>query len=129
MAQAASMALPPRSNIFAPAVAACGLPVIATQCRPWSTGFCVEEKGSGPAAGANALTTKSKAKARSLIAPVSVTAQDCLAIIRAGVFPQIGLATYAAFASTFAGARKDARINSPTATQMQLSATLKAGHG
>ncbi len=34
IAQAASTALPPRSNIMAPAVAASGLPVMAIQCRP-----------------------------------------------------------------------------------------------
>jgi hypothetical protein len=34
MAQAASTALPPRSNILAPAVAPSGLPVIAIQCWP-----------------------------------------------------------------------------------------------
>jgi hypothetical protein len=41
MAQAASTALPPRLKVIAPAVAASGLPVIATQWRPWSTGFAV----------------------------------------------------------------------------------------
>jgi hypothetical protein len=39
MAHAASTAFPPLWNIIAPAVAASGFPVIATQCRPWSTGF------------------------------------------------------------------------------------------
>ena len=33
IAHAASTALPPRSKIRAPAVAASGLPVIASQCR------------------------------------------------------------------------------------------------
>jgi len=41
IAHAASTALPPRSNIIAPAVAASGLPVIAIQCLPCSGGFCV----------------------------------------------------------------------------------------
>ena len=41
MAHAASTALPPFWNIIAPAVAAKGLPVIATQWRPWSTGLTV----------------------------------------------------------------------------------------
>ena len=41
IAHVASTALPPFSKIFAPAVAPSGLPVIATQCRPWSTGFTV----------------------------------------------------------------------------------------
>src|SRR6266536_2886877 len=50
MAQAASMALPPRSNVRAPAIAPSGLPVMAIQCRPWSGGLCVAEYGSGVAA-------------------------------------------------------------------------------
>lgn len=41
MAQAASTALLPFWNIMAPAVAPSGLPVMATQCRPWSTGLAV----------------------------------------------------------------------------------------
>src|SRR6185295_4794546 len=41
IAQAASTALPPFWNVMAPAVAASGLPVIATQCWPCSGGFCV----------------------------------------------------------------------------------------
>src|SRR5688572_29653338 len=41
MAQAASTALPPFSNMRAPAVAASGLPVIAIQCEPCSGGFWV----------------------------------------------------------------------------------------
>src|SRR4029453_10500500 len=41
IAQAASTALPPRSNMRAPAVAASGLPGIAIQCVPCSGGFCV----------------------------------------------------------------------------------------
>jgi len=41
MAQAASTALPPRSKISAPAVAANGLPVIAIQCLPCKGGFWV----------------------------------------------------------------------------------------
>lgn len=41
IAAAASTALPPFAKIMAPAVAASGLPVIATQCRPCSTGFTV----------------------------------------------------------------------------------------
>ena len=41
MAHAASTALPPRSKIMAPAVAASGLPVTAIQCAPWSAGFWV----------------------------------------------------------------------------------------
>jgi hypothetical protein len=41
MAHAASTALPPRSNIMAPAVAARGLPVTAIQCLPCNGGFCV----------------------------------------------------------------------------------------
>src|SRR5688572_4288860 len=50
MAQAASTALPPRSNMRAPAVAASGLPVIAIQCEPCSGGFCVFSCASaGPA--------------------------------------------------------------------------------
>src|SRR6185503_6637499 len=50
MAQAASMVLPPRSNMRAPAIAPSGLPVIAIQCRPCKGGFCVAEYGSGAAA-------------------------------------------------------------------------------
>jgi hypothetical protein len=42
MAQAASMALPPRANIIAPALAARGLPVIAAQWRAVQYGLaCV----------------------------------------------------------------------------------------
>ena len=41
IAQAASIALPPLAKIMAPAVAASGLPVTATQCRPWMTGLTV----------------------------------------------------------------------------------------
>jgi hypothetical protein len=41
IAQAASTALPPRSKIIAPAVAASGLPVTAIQCLPCSGGFWV----------------------------------------------------------------------------------------
>ena len=41
IAAAASTALPPFWNIIAPAVAARGLPVMATQWRPWSTGLAV----------------------------------------------------------------------------------------
>src|SRR5690606_30488134 len=41
MAQAASTALPPRSKISAPAVAASGLPVTAIQCLPCKGGFWV----------------------------------------------------------------------------------------
>ncbi len=41
MAQAASTALPPRAKVSAPAVAASGLPVTATQWRPCSTGLTV----------------------------------------------------------------------------------------
>jgi hypothetical protein len=41
IAQAASTALPPREKIMAPAVAASGLPVTATQCLPCNTGFAV----------------------------------------------------------------------------------------
>ena len=49
MAQAASTALPPFWNIMAPAVAASGLPVIATQCRPCSTGLAVAARaGAAP---------------------------------------------------------------------------------
>src|SRR5262245_43110674 len=40
MAHAASTALPPRWKIIAPACAPSGLPVIATQCWPCSTGLC-----------------------------------------------------------------------------------------
>src|SRR3954469_5742433 len=40
MAHDASTALPPRWNIIAPAWAPSGLPVIATQCWPCSTGLC-----------------------------------------------------------------------------------------
>src|SRR6266540_6581722 len=50
MAQAASMALPPRSKVRAPAIAPSGLPVMAIQCRPCSGGLCVAEYGSGVAA-------------------------------------------------------------------------------
>ena len=41
IAQAASTALPPFAKIIAPAVAASGLPVMAIQCLPWSTGLAV----------------------------------------------------------------------------------------
>src|SRR6266545_2365996 len=50
MAQAASMALPPRSNVRAPAIAPSGLPVMAIQCRPCNGGLCVAEYGSVVAA-------------------------------------------------------------------------------
>src|SRR5437867_3893143 len=50
MAQAASMALPPCSNVWAPAIAPSGLPVMAIQCRPCNGGLCVAEYGSGVAA-------------------------------------------------------------------------------
>ena len=39
IAQAASTALPPLSNIFAPAVAANGFPVMAIQFLPCNGGF------------------------------------------------------------------------------------------
>jgi len=55
IAQAASTALPPRSNIFAPAVAPSGLPVMAIQWRPCSGGFAVR---SCAATGAAAVTTR-----------------------------------------------------------------------
>jgi hypothetical protein len=41
IAQAASTAFPPRVNVMAPALAASGLPVMATQCLPCKTGFAV----------------------------------------------------------------------------------------
>ena len=41
IAHAASTALPPLANISAPAVAASGLPVMASQCLAWSGGFWV----------------------------------------------------------------------------------------
>src|SRR6185369_8531051 len=41
IAQAASTALPPLMNVAAPAVAARGLPVTATQFWPWSGGLTV----------------------------------------------------------------------------------------
>jgi hypothetical protein len=41
IAQAASTAFPPCWKTIAPAVAPRGLPVIATQWRPWSTGLAV----------------------------------------------------------------------------------------
>ena len=51
IAQAASTALPPRSNIFAPAVAPSGLPVIAIHSCPCTGGFSVRScAGTGPAA-------------------------------------------------------------------------------
>src|SRR6202035_3496301 len=56
MAQAASTALPPRSKIFAPALAAGGLPVTAIQWRPWSAGFCVRPCACGPPKMTLALT-------------------------------------------------------------------------
>src|SRR5919202_5018284 len=45
IAHAASTALPPRSKIIAPAVAARGFPVIAIQCLPCSAGFWVRCAG------------------------------------------------------------------------------------
>src|SRR5262245_46177393 len=50
IAQAASTALPPFWKIMAPAVAARGLPVIATQCLPWSTGLFVAADARAAAA-------------------------------------------------------------------------------
>ena len=46
IAHAASTALPPRSKIFAPAVAPSGLPVIASQWRAWSGGLAVAAPGA-----------------------------------------------------------------------------------
>ena len=54
IAHAASTAFPPFWNIIAPAVAPSGLPVIATQCRPCSTGFAVRWALTGGAAAASA---------------------------------------------------------------------------
>src|SRR4030042_2763860 len=48
MAHEASTAFPPARNILAPAVAANGLPVMATQFRPCSTGFSVRADETGP---------------------------------------------------------------------------------
>src|SRR5262245_50532567 len=65
IAQAASTALPPRSNMRAPAVAASGFPVIAIQCEPWSGGFwvfCCAR--AGPASKAQAATTAKAADIR-----------------------------------------------------------------
>src|SRR5437764_14214527 len=59
IAAAASTALPPRSKIIAPAVAASGLPVTAIQCRPCSGGFCVRCANAETAASrAKVMTTK-----------------------------------------------------------------------
>src|ERR1041384_8752710 len=63
MAHAASTALPPRSKILAPAVAPSGLPVIATQWRPWRTGLWVVEDGSGAAAPGHEPATSKRHKA------------------------------------------------------------------
>ena len=49
MAQAASTAFPPLAKIMAPAVAARGLPVMATHSRPWRTGFSVRWPKAPPA--------------------------------------------------------------------------------
>src|SRR6266542_2882473 len=49
IAAAASTALPPRSKIIAPAVAASGFPVTAIQCAPCSGGFCVRWAKAGRA--------------------------------------------------------------------------------
>ena len=49
MAHAASTALPPRSKIIAPAVAASGLPVTAIQCLACRAGFWVRALGRGAA--------------------------------------------------------------------------------
>src|SRR5512134_2744628 len=67
MAQAASTALPPRSNILAPAVAPRGLPVTATQWRPCRTGFCVAENGS---AAVSSVAIASHAKQSGMKKPV-----------------------------------------------------------
>jgi hypothetical protein len=47
IAQAESTAFPPLIKVIAPTVAASGLPVIATQCFPWSTGFSVRRGKRG----------------------------------------------------------------------------------
>src|SRR5262245_18542032 len=56
IAQAASTALPPFPNVIAPAVAASGFPVIATQCRPCSTGLAVAASARSPTASATSRT-------------------------------------------------------------------------
>src|SRR5688572_7361938 len=61
IAHAASTAFPPFWNIIAPAVAASGFPVMATQCRPCSTGFTVrwaETAGTAEARRARSRTTR-----------------------------------------------------------------------
>ena len=59
MAHAASTALPPRSKIMAPAVAASGLPVTAIQCLPCSAGFWVRvAAGAVPALSARRMAAQ-----------------------------------------------------------------------
>jgi hypothetical protein len=62
IAQAASTALPPRVKVMAPAVAASGLPVTATQCLPCNTGFAV--------ACAETLPAKHNRPAKQIVATV-----------------------------------------------------------
>jgi hypothetical protein len=66
IAQAASTAFPPRVNVIAPAVAANGLPVMATQCFPCKTGFAVFCASAEPAAdsAARKQTTATKYSGR-----------------------------------------------------------------
>src|SRR5579862_783594 len=60
IAQAASTALPPRSKIIAPAVAASGLPVTAIQCAPWSAGFWVRASAGARAAASSTAVAASR---------------------------------------------------------------------
>src|SRR5580704_9455315 len=63
IAQAASTALPPRSKIMAPAVAASGLPVTAIQCAPCRAGFWVRA-AAGVTAAANASSAAAQVSVR-----------------------------------------------------------------
>src|SRR5690606_27646 len=71
MAQAASTALPPCWQVRAPAAAPRGVPVMATQCWPCSTGLLGRDSAAGTAAGpaASRSATKSAALTRLLSGP------------------------------------------------------------
>ncbi|GAC1458100.1 MAG: hypothetical protein PVSMB6_16930 [Steroidobacteraceae bacterium] len=85
MAHAASTALPPCSKIFAPAVAASGLPVTAIQCRPWSAGFCVRPCAWGPPKMTLALTMAVTAPRAMLPAMPPARARRVLFLFRIGM--------------------------------------------
>ena len=64
MAQAASMALPPAMKVFAPAVAASGLPVMAIHWVPCSSGFWVT---GGPLTASGARVSRTSKVSRRIM--------------------------------------------------------------